>query len=46
MSLKYAAAVVGAQETDTVGVIPDRSAIQLHADAARNALRDAGIDKN
>lgn len=46
VSLRYAAAVVGAQETDTVGVIPNKSAIQLHAEAARNALRDAGIDKN
>ena len=46
MSVKYAAAVVGAQETDTVGVIPDKSAIQLHAEAAFNALRDAGINKN
>ena len=46
MSLKYAAAVVGAQETDIVGVIPDKSRIQLHAESAFNALRDAGIDKN
>jgi acetyl-CoA acetyltransferase len=46
MSLKYAAAVVGAQETDEVGVIPDKSRIQLLAEAAFNALRDAGINKN
>ncbi len=46
MSLKYAAAVVGAQETDKVGIIPDKSRIQLHAESAFNALRDAGIDKN
>src|SRR5487761_667211 len=45
MSLRYAAAVIGAQETDTVGVIPDKSYMQLHAEAAVNALRDAGIDK-
>ena len=36
-------AIVGASETDTVGVIPDTSAIQLHAEAALNALADAGL---
>jgi acetyl-CoA acetyltransferase len=46
MSLKYAAAVIGAQETDIVGVIPDKSRIQLHAEAAFNALKDAGIDRH
>jgi acetyl-CoA acetyltransferase len=46
MTLTYSAAVVGAQETDIVGLIPDKSRIQLHAEAAFNALRDAGIDKN
>lgn len=46
MSLKYAAAVVGAQETDTVGVIPNKSFMELNAEAAINAMRDAGIDKS
>jgi acetyl-CoA acetyltransferase len=46
MSLRYAAAVIGAQETDTVGVIPNKSMIELNAEAAINALRDAGIDKS
>ncbi len=46
MSLKRSVAVIGAAETDTIGVIPDKSMIQLHAEAAYNALRDAGIDKS
>lgn len=36
-------ALVGASETDRIGVVPDRSIIQLHAEAARNALADAGL---
>lgn len=36
-------AIVGASETDTIGVRPDASVIGLHAEAARNALRDAGL---
>jgi len=36
-------AIVGASETTRLGVIPDMSVRQLHADAARNALRDAGL---
>jgi acetyl-CoA acetyltransferase len=36
-------AIVGAAETTELGVIPHMSQIQLHADCARNALRDAGL---
>ena len=36
-------AVVGAAETTKLGVIPDVSQIQLHADAALNALADCGL---
>jgi acetyl-CoA acetyltransferase len=36
-------AVVGAAETTRLGVIPDMSQIQLHADAALNAMSDAGL---
>jgi acetyl-CoA acetyltransferase len=36
-------AIVGASETSDVGVLPDRSMIQLHAEAARGALADAGL---
>jgi acetyl-CoA acetyltransferase len=40
------AAIVGASETDIIGFIPDKSAIQLHAEAAFNALADAGLTKD
>src|SRR3978361_2562316 len=40
---RNAVAVVGAAETTELGVIPNISQIQLHADAALNALADAGL---
>ncbi len=36
-------AVIGAAETTEMGTIPDQSVIGLHADAALNALADAGL---
>jgi acetyl-CoA acetyltransferase len=36
-------AIVGASETREVGVLPDRSVLQLHAEAALLALADAGL---
>jgi acetyl-CoA acetyltransferase len=36
-------AIVGAAETTELGVIPHMSQLQLHADAALNALADAGL---
>jgi len=36
-------AIVGAAETTEMGLIPGLSQIQLHADAALNTLRDAGL---
>jgi acetyl-CoA acetyltransferase len=36
-------AIIGASETREVGVLPDRSMIQLHAEAALAALADAGL---
>ena len=36
-------AVVGAAETTKLGLIPDLSVIGLHADAALNAMADAGL---
>jgi acetyl-CoA acetyltransferase len=36
-------AIVGAAETSELGEIPNLSQIELHADAARNALRDCGL---
>jgi acetyl-CoA acetyltransferase len=35
--------IAGAAETDRVGKLPDRSTLQLHTEAALNALADAGI---
>ena len=32
--LRHKVAIVGAAETDAVGVLPDRSQLQLHAEAA------------
>src|SRR5262245_54136647 len=39
-------AIVGAAEADEHGRLPNKSAFQLHAEAARNALADAGIAKD
>src|SRR4051812_21079295 len=36
-------AVVGAAETTKLGVVPEMSQIQLHADAALNAMADCGL---
>ena len=40
---RNAVAVVGAAETTELGVIPNMSQIQLHADAALNAMADCGL---
>jgi len=37
------AAIVGAAEADEIGVLPHKSAVQLHAEAAANALAHAGL---
>ena len=42
-SVRGRVAIVGADETTRLGVIPDMSGIELHADAARNAIKDAGL---
>jgi acetyl-CoA acetyltransferase len=39
-------AIVGVAESDEMGTVPDKSALQLHAEAARNAIADAGLTKN
>ena len=36
--------LVGADESDEIGIVPRKSTLQLHAEAARNALEDAGIE--
>jgi acetyl-CoA acetyltransferase len=42
-SLSGKVAIVGVEESDRIGIVSDKSAIQLQAEAARNALRDAGL---
>ena len=46
MSVRGRVAIVGAAETDDIGVVPDRSELALHVEAARNALVDAGLGKD
>ena len=41
--LRGRVAIVGAAEADEHGKLPHKSAFQLHAEAARNALADAGL---
>jgi acetyl-CoA acetyltransferase len=36
-------AIVGAAESDEIGIVPNKSALQHHAEAASNALADAGL---
>jgi acetyl-CoA acetyltransferase len=45
-SIRYKVAVIGASETTEVGKVPGMSDMMLAADAAMNAIRDCGIDKN
>ena len=37
--------IVGADESDEIGMVPHKGVLQLHSEAALNALEDAGIDK-
>src|SRR5437867_9771316 len=39
-------AIVGVAESDEMGIVPHKSALQLHAEAARNAITDAGLSKS
>ena len=39
-------AIVGVAESDEMGTVPNKSSLQHHAEAAYNALEDAGIAKN
>ncbi len=45
-SLSKTAAIVGVAESDQIGIVPDKSALMLHMEAARNAIADAGLDKD
>ncbi len=44
--LRRTAAIVGAAESDEIGVVEHKSALQHHAEAAHNALADAGLTKD
>src|SRR5581483_2303694 len=43
--LRGRVAIVGVGESDEMGKLPHKSALALHAEAARNALADAGLAK-
>jgi len=45
-SMRGRVAIVGAGESDEMGTLPHKSAFALHAEAARNALDDAGLSKH
>ena len=45
-NLSGSVAIVGVAESDEIGLVPGKSALQLHAEAAHNALADAGLDKS
>lgn len=42
-SIANKVAIVGVAESDQIGRVPDKPAIMLHAEAARNALNEAGL---
>ena len=44
MSLSKKVAIVGVDESDEIGICEGKTALMLHAEAARNALRDAGLE--
>ena len=44
--LSRTAAIVGVAESDEIGLVPNKSSLQHHAEAAHNALEDAGLTKN
>ena len=46
MGLSKSVAVVGVAESDKIGLVPDKSALALHMEAARNAITDAGVSKD
>jgi acetyl-CoA acetyltransferase len=46
VSLSKNVAIVGVDESDKIGICEGKTALILHAEAARNALRDAGLEKS
>jgi acetyl-CoA acetyltransferase len=45
-ALRGTVAIAGVGESDEIGRLPDKSAPQLHMEAAHNALADAGLAKS
>jgi len=43
LSLRGKTAIIGAAETTCIGVVPDISALEMHAESARLAVADAGL---
>jgi acetyl-CoA acetyltransferase len=43
MTLRGRIAITGAAETERIGVVPDISALEMHAESARSAVKDAGL---
>ena len=39
-------AIVGVADSDEMGTVPNKSSLQHHAEAAHNALEDAGLSKS
>ncbi len=46
LDISRSAAIVGVAESDEIGTVPSSSAFQLHAEAAFNALEDAGLSRD
>ncbi len=46
MKLSKKVAIVGVAESDAIGNVPGKSALQHHSEAAYNALQDAGLSKD
>src|SRR3990172_689379 len=39
-------AIIGVAESDQIGRVPDKTDVQLHVEAAWNAMEDAGVKKS
>jgi len=46
VSLSKKVALAGVDESDQIGICEGKTALILHAEAARNALSDAGLEKS
>jgi acetyl-CoA acetyltransferase len=44
MTISKSVAIVGVDESDEIGICEGKTALALHAEGARNALRDAGLE--